>query len=88
MYIFTQVEPGGLSVTPKIKRFKVKGFFDSGLSAYDKAYNYTTISSMQAILHLPQNQYDGIHIYSDDPHADILKLKKELPESVSIKGWW
>ena len=88
MYIFTQVEPGGLSITPKIKRFKVKGVFDSGLSAYDKAYSYTTLSALQAMLHIPSNQYDGIHIYSDNPHADILRIKEELSVSVSIKGWW
>ena len=88
MYIFTHVEPGGLSVTPKIKRFDVKGVFDSGLSAYDKAYSYTTLSSLQAILHIPSNQYDGIHIFSKDPHADILKIREMLPGSVVIKGWW
>ena len=88
MYIFTNVEPGGLSVTPKIKRFKIKGVFDSGLTAYDKAYSYTTLSSLQTIMHLPRNQYDGIHIFSQDPHRDILKIKEALPSSVSIKGWW
>ncbi len=88
MYIFTHVEPGGLSVTPKIKRFKIKGFFDSGLSAYDKAYSYTTITSLQKVLNMPANQYDGIHIYSANPEADILKIKKELPISVTVKGWW
>jgi putative ABC transport system permease protein len=88
MYIFTHVEPGGLSITPKIKRFKVKGIFDSGLSAYDKAYSYTTLSSMQAMLNMPSNQYDGIHIFSDDPHADIVKIKDILPVSVTVKGWW
>ena len=88
MYIFTHVEPGGLSVTPKIKRFKVKGIFDSGLSAYDKAYSYTTLSSLQAILYIPSNQYDGIHIFSPNPHADIIKIKEMLPVSVTIKGWW
>ncbi|MBL0708977.1 MAG: ABC transporter permease [Sulfurimonas sp.] len=88
MYIFTNVEPGGLSITPKIKRFKVKGVFDSGLSAYDKAYSYTTLASMQAMLHLPSNQYDGIHIFSNTPHKDILKIKEALPFNVSIKGWW
>ncbi|MEN8303110.1 MAG: ABC transporter permease [Campylobacterota bacterium] len=88
MYIFTQVEPGGLSVTPKIKRFKVKSVFDSGLTAYDKAYSYTTLASMQAMLHMPSNQYDGIHIFSNNPHKDILKIKEILPESVTIKGWW
>jgi len=88
MYIFTHVEPGGLSITPKIKRFKVKGIFDSGLSAYDKAYSYTTLASLQAMMNMPSNQYDGIHIFSSNPHADILKIKEELPINVSIKGWW
>ena len=88
MYIFTNVEPGGFSVTPKIKRFKIKSIFDSGLSAYDKAYSYTTIEAMQTITHIPPNQYDGIHIFTKNPHVDILKIKHELPQSVTIKGWW
>lgn len=88
MYIFTHVEPGGMSVTPKIKRFSVKGVFDSGLSAYDKAYNYTTLSSLQAMMNLPSNQYSGIHIYSANPQEDIVKIKATLPNSVAIKGWW
>ena len=88
MYIFTSVEPGAFSSTPKIKRFKVKSVFDSGLSAYDKAYSYTTLSSLQLMLHIPYNQYDGIHIYSENPNVDILKIKEALPISVSVKGWW
>ncbi|SFV67667.1 Lipoprotein releasing system transmembrane protein LolE [hydrothermal vent metagenome] len=88
MYIFTNVEPGGLSITPKIKRFHVKSFFDSGLSAYDKAYSYTTLASLQLILNMPRNEYDGIHIYSKTPHKDIKRVKKALPISVTIRGWW
>ncbi|MBE0514696.1 ABC transporter permease [Sulfurimonas sp.] len=88
MYIFTHVEPGGMSVTPKIKRFNVSGVFDSGLSAYDKAYSYTTLASLQAIMNIPSNQYSGIHIFSANPHEDILKIKEHLPRSVTIKGWW
>lgn len=88
MYIFTHVEPGGMNVTPKIKRFQVKGFFDSGLSAYDKAYNYTTIASLQTMLNLPSNQYSGIHIFSPNPQEDIAKIREHLPQSVTIKGWW
>jgi len=88
MYIFTNVEPGGLSVTPKIKRFRVKSVFDSGLSAYDKAYSYTTLASLQTILHMPSNEYDGIHVNSQNPRADIKRLKKELPVSVTVRGWW
>jgi len=88
MYIFTHVEPGGLSISPKIKRFKIAAVFDSGLSAYDKAYSYTTMASLQAILHMPANQYDGIHIYSDEPREDIEQIQEALPVSVTIKGWW
>ena len=88
MYIFTSVEPGGLSVTPKIKRFKVRSVFDSGLSAYDKAYSYTTLASLQRILHMPNNFYDGIHIYSKNPRDDIKRLKKELPLTTTVRGWW
>jgi len=88
MYIFTNVEPGGLSVTPKIKRFKVRSVFDSGLSAYDKAYSYATMSSLQKILHMPENFYDGIHIYSKTPRKDIERLQKELPLTTTVRGWW
>ncbi|MCJ7764967.1 MAG: ABC transporter permease, partial [Thiovulaceae bacterium] len=87
-YIFTEMNPGGLAVTPKLKRFTVKAVFDSGLSAYDKAYGYTTMESMQRIMHLPSNQYDGIHIYSENPQELIEKIRAELPVGATIKGWW
>lgn len=88
MYIFTSVEPGGFSVTPKLKRFRVKSSFDSGLSAYDKAYHYTSLSSLQTLLRMPADMYDGIHIYSKNPKEDIKRIAEELPVTVSIKGWW
>ena len=88
IYIFTEMDPTGLAVTPKLKRFKVKGVFDSGLTAYDKAYAYTTMESLQRIMHLPSNQFDGIHIYSDQPQKIIDSIRQELPTGVMIKGWW
>ncbi len=88
IYIFTEMDPGGLAVTPKLKRFKIKGIFDSGLSAYDKAYAYTTMESMQRIMHLPSNQYDGIHIFTEHPQEIIETIRKELPIGATIKGWW
>jgi len=87
-YIFTEMDPGGLAVTPKLKRFAIKGIFDSGLSAYDKAYAYTTMESMQRIMHLPSNQYDGIHIYTEKPEELIEKIREALPVGATIKGWW
>ncbi len=88
MYIFTRVNPTGLSVTPLIKRFRVRAVFDSGLLAYDKAYSYTTLESMQRILSLPRYQYSGIHVFSNDPQQDIKKIALFLPDTVAIKGWW
>jgi len=87
-YIFTQLEPGGIAMTPKMKRFKVTATFDSGLSAYDKGYSYTTIESMQKILGIPPGLYDGIHIHSLNPEADISRISAVLNDSVSIRGWW
>jgi len=88
MYIFTNVEPGGLFIAPKIKRFTIKSIFNSGLSAYDKAYNYTSLATMQTLKHMATDMYDGIHIYSKNPRVDILKIKKSLPQSVLVRGWW
>jgi len=87
-YIFTQLEPGGIAMTPKMKRFKVTATFDSGLSAYDKGYSYTTIESMQKILGIPAGLYDGIHVHSLNPEADISRIRAVLNDSVSIRGWW
>ncbi len=86
--IFTQSSPSGFSLIPKMKRFVYKGFFESGLIAYDKAYMYTTISSLRKILKYPENSFDGIHIYSKTPFEDIKKLKKSLPDYLGVVGWW
>lgn len=87
-YIFTQMEPGGLALTPKIKRFTPVTTFNSGLSAYDKGFSYTSIDAMQKILGIPENLYDGIHIHSPNPEADIHRISAVLPDTVSIRGWW
>jgi putative ABC transport system permease protein len=87
-YIFTQMEPGGLALTPKIKRFTAVTTFNSGLSAYDKGFSYTSIDALQRILGMPENFYDGIHVHSLNPETDIQKIASFLPQSVSIRGWW
>ncbi|MDD5717889.1 MAG: ABC transporter permease [Sulfuricurvum sp.] len=87
-YIFTQMEPGGLALTPKIKRFEMVSTFNSGLSAYDKGFSYTSLESLQRILGIPENLYDGIHIHSNNPESDIKRIAEILPDTVSIRGWW
>ncbi len=47
---FTSLNPTGLSMMPKLKRFTYKNSFKSGLHAYDKAYIYTSIEALQTLL--------------------------------------
>lgn len=86
--IFTQSDPGGFSLIPKMKRFNYKSYFESGLTAYDKAYMFTTKESLAKILNYPQDIYDGVHIYSEKPFEDIEKIKKVLPDGITVVGWW
>lgn len=88
MLIFTQNQPTGLAMVPKMKRFNVVSHFNSGLSAYDKAYMYTTIEAVQNINRTEKGIYDGIHIYTDDAFSSIEEIRAELSSDVKIVGWW
>ncbi len=86
--IFTKNDPGGISLIPKMKRFNYKGAFHSGLIAYDKAYMYTTLESLTQILQYNDGDFDGIHVYSDEPFSDIEKIRQMLPAHLGVVGWW
>ena len=86
--IFSKSEPMGFSITPIFKRFRVIGYFHSGLIAYDKAYSYTTLESLRRVLHIPADKFSGIHIYSQNPQKDIEKIRALLPKEAGIVGWW
>lgn len=88
MLIFTELSPNALGVSPILKRFKVEGFFQSGLINYDKGYIYTTLEALSAIKNLPNGAYDGIHIYTPNPQKDILSLKEKFGDTYRIIGWW
>lgn len=86
---FTELNPAGFSLMPKMKRFNYISSFHSGLNAYDKAYMYTNIEALQTLLQKDSNIYDGIHIHSNDAFADIEKLREFLKDSsVGVVGWW
>ena len=86
---FTTMNPSGFSLMPKMKRFVYSGEFKSGLTAYDKAYMYTSIESLRTILKKKSTYYDGIHIYSQNPFKDKERIEKELPAyGVGVIGWW
>ncbi len=86
--VFTQSDPGGLSLIPKMKRFTYKANFESGLIAYDKLYMYTSLEGLSKILRYKANTFDGIHVYSDAPFKDIERIKEILPNYLSVVGWW
>ena len=86
---FTELNPTGFSMMPKMKRFTYINSFNSGLNAYDKAYMYTSLEALQTLLKKEEGTYDGIHIHSDDAFADIEKLKVTLQgTNTGIGGWW
>ena len=86
---FTNISPNGFSMTPTLKRFTHVGSFKSGLTAYDKAYMYTSIGALHTILRKDKSVYDGIHVYSNEPMKDIELLKESVPNfSVGVVGWW
>lgn len=89
---FTQLEPSGFSYTPINKRFRIAGFFESGLRAYDEAYAYTNLSALQKIRRIPEGVYDGIHIYTLNPMQDIKAindfLMTQFPNRAGVEGWW
>jgi putative ABC transport system permease protein len=84
--IFSNADPYGIEVAPRLKKVRVVSYFHSGLNAYDKGIAYMNIKGLKVILR--QKNYTGIHIYSKHPFKDIKKLKKELPFGVGIIGWW
>jgi putative ABC transport system permease protein len=88
MFIFSKLQPAGLSLMPLSKRFTIEGLFRSGLNSYDESYYYTSFKTFEKILGREPGRYDGIHIESDHPMRDIEQIKEELPGSVGIIGWW
>ena len=86
--IFTKGDPGGFALIPKMKRFDVRADFTSGLIAYDKAYLYTNAKDLANVLGYGKNDFDGIHIYSDDPMNDIKQISAALPKHLKAIGWW
>ncbi|MFV0480693.1 MAG: ABC transporter permease [Campylobacteraceae bacterium] len=86
--IFTQGDPGGLSLIPKMKRFTYEESFNSGLVAYDRAYMFTPIEGLAKVLNYEKNVYDGIRIFSSNPMKDINSIKEKLPAHLGVIGWW
>ena len=87
-YIFTKMDSYGLGFSPIIKKMRIKTNFDSGLKAYDNSYVYTTIDSLRKILRYKDNKFDGIHIYSNKPKEDKVRIQEYLGKNFAVFGWW
>ena len=86
--IFTKADPSGFALIPKMKRFDVAADFTSGLIAYDKSYSYTSAAALRKILEYEDGAYDGIHVFSNTPFADIKRVQDALPLGFKAIGWW
>lgn len=85
--IFSNLNPSGLALIPQTKRFDARYSFSSGLLLYDKAYLYADIEAVRKVLGRGQD-YDGIHIYSEEPFKDKEKIQAFLGENYGVFGWW
>ncbi len=85
---FSEQQAIGFATMPLQKRFVIDGIFDSGLKAYDKAIMYTTLEAFQRLLKRKPGIYDGLHIYTQKPLEEIKEIRKVLPDTVVIEGWW
>ncbi|MDR0579102.1 MAG: ABC transporter permease [Campylobacteraceae bacterium] len=86
--VFTQGDPSGFTLIPKMKRFTFQEEFSSGLINYDKAYMFTPISGLAKILGYEDGIYDGVHVYSLEPIKDIELIRDLLPPNLRAIGWW
>ena len=85
---FSEQQAIGFGTMPLQKRFIIDGIFKSGLKAYDKAIMYTTLEAFEKLLKRKQGNYDGLHVYTENPADEIAAIKAALPEMVVIEGWW
>ncbi|MGA1931323.1 ABC transporter permease [Arcobacter sp. YIC-464] len=86
---FTDLNPTGFSMIPKMKRFTFQESFRSGLNAYDKAYMYTSIGALRTLLKREEGSFDGIHVYSDNAFEDIKLIANDLEGTgAGVIGWW
>ncbi len=84
-FTFTNVVASGFNSFPTVKKFTLKYKYSSGLSTYDSIYVYVPITSLRKITQ--KSNYDGVHIWSENPFEDIKLLKQDYPE-YNIIGWW
>jgi len=89
---FSMLDSSGLSMMPKLKRFEYESSFKSGLVAYDDGYLYTSLQAVANVLHKNPKNYDGIHVFSKNPHKDLYVLKSEFNNKedfhIGVIGWW
>lgn len=85
---FSEQQAIGFGTMPLQKRFIIDGVFKSGLKAYDKAIMYTTLEAFEKLLKRKHGNYDGLHVYTQNPIDEIAAIKEALPPLVVIEGWW
>nr|CRH04845.1 Lipoprotein releasing system, transmembrane protein, LolC/E family [Candidatus Magnetococcus massalia] len=81
------VTPAG--TTPRFKRFRVVGIFDSGMHDYDSNLAYIHLPDAQKLMKLGK-RVTGVEVKT--PHADLAmgvrqELEQRLPASYLVRDW-
>ncbi len=80
---------GAMGMTPKIRKFKVVGIFDSGMYEYDSALAYITIPEAQKFFNM-ENQVSGIEVKVTDisSAAEIAQeIEQKLGFPYNARDW-
>ncbi len=99
IHLIAPVEPGGaqgtvdvrsaLSVTPKIRKFRVAGIFNAGMLEYDASLVYIALSEAQDFFNMT-DRINGIQIKANDLFvtAPLTKrLTAQLPLPYEARDW-
>jgi lipoprotein-releasing system permease protein len=73
---------GAMGMTPKIRKFKVVGIFDSGMYEYDSALAYITIPEAQKFFNM-EKQVSGIEVKVNDT-SQAEEIAREIERTLGF----
>jgi len=91
--IVTLISPEGrftpMGVMPRAKRFRVEGFFESGIMGYDEILAFVNLKVAQKLFKLPTKVTGFAVRLQDGDQADVVKdrLKSEFKFPYALSSW-
>ncbi|MBI4041210.1 MAG: ABC transporter permease [Deltaproteobacteria bacterium] len=75
---------GPLGTLPKMKKYTLAGFIETGVYEYDTKLAYVTLAEAQRFLEYESNQVDGFELWLSDIHqvSAVAKALSSLPQDI------